>query len=356
MAPASNYFSKIEVVFTPDSLPIGTPDQIKLFKGSLYFTDEQRKNLFKIPIGSGTSWHFNQFGEGPDTYSQVTNFELDSIGNLYILDALELTLTKYHSSGQFIKRIKLRVHAKDFIILHEFLLLYHDNNSAASFDECALTIYNLDLEQLSDPFEKCLINSKNNIDQVIDYAPMSLYVYHDTVRLWSFGLGDVIYKWDPLTKNLHHVLEFKYPRSSELVIRRSKDIFSHQASKNILTPMGEYNNYVVFSGFDQNMYQLHLIYTKSEQVCHNNKFDFDIIDHGLVDDFMGLWPIWPYYRLNDSMALDYFHGFRLKEKMQHPAFFKQGMPRRKNLDTLFARENPIFRVLYFKAPHGRKQN
>ena len=110
MSPPRNYFSDIQVIpleTTPESL-IRDITQIKFFEGRYYIHDYRRSQIFVFDGRDVSNSHFNEKGDGPGQYLNLSDFAIDTARrNLVVLCAVSNALFFYDLGGKFIEKKRL---------------------------------------------------------------------------------------------------------------------------------------------------------------------------------------------------------------------------------------------------------
>lgn len=350
-ALASAYFKEVKTLIISDSVKMGEPFKVKIHDHQLYVVDEFKKALLILNLDGSLAHVINRSGEGPGYYHEIGDFELDDQARIYILDINMSSLFKYSKNGDCLAQQKINDYPYRILWHKDYLYVYTGLNSRGRNEKCMFTRYDQDLVRQSQRTVGCHEAKDYGQFRNEQYGPLSLYIYEQKLHIWEFCYNDETYQLDDASSKFIPCTKFDYNDAPALLKRKEPLFFDQRPASNFIYELTEYSNYLLFHGMDEEYHQFKLLYNKNTGDIHNNKFHFDIIDHGLIDDFHGRWPVWPLLRLNDSIACDYYYGYRLKEKKNNPDYLgRAGTIVTKEQDRIiYDHENPILRILYFKA-------
>lgn len=347
---ASRYFKEVKTISFNDSFKLGDPYKIRLVANKLFILDELKLKIFVSDTNGIITNILNRAGEGPGNYNEISDFDIDDNGYIYILDINKSTLFKYTQNGHCLAQKRITDYPYRIIIYNNNIYVYTGLNSRGKYGNCMFTVYDNQLMKKSNREVGCHNIKDYDHFNNIEYGPISIYKYNNALRIWEFCYNDNIYQLNSERNELEVVNGFLYKDSPPLELRKEAFFFENRVASNFIYELFEYTDYFVFNGMDEEFHQFKFLIDKTSGEVHNNKFHFDIIDHGLIDDFDGRWPIWPRFRLNDSVSFDYYYGSHLKEKIKHPGYLKSDTLTGKSelTDEIFEIENPIIRILYFR--------
>lgn len=81
----------------------GRPDKIEIQNGYIYIADQRMRVLAVYDINGKVVTSVGRRGQGPAEYVNLTDFDVDSVGNICILDGRLDKVLFYDSNFQFIR-------------------------------------------------------------------------------------------------------------------------------------------------------------------------------------------------------------------------------------------------------------
>ena len=89
----------------------GRPDKIEIQNGYIYIADQRMRVLVVYDINGKVVTSVGRRGQGPAEYVNLTDFDVDSVGNICILDGRLDKVLFYDSNFQFIREKALSFEA-----------------------------------------------------------------------------------------------------------------------------------------------------------------------------------------------------------------------------------------------------
>lgn len=107
-----------------DDLLLGRIDKAMIQLGRIYLMDKRMKRLVVYDkIGNGIG-KVGVFGQGPKEYLNISDFDVDKYGNIYVLDGRLNKIFIYNTSFDCIKEKKLPFDADVLSVLHGDTIIY----------------------------------------------------------------------------------------------------------------------------------------------------------------------------------------------------------------------------------------
>ena len=137
-------FENIEAICleTKDECLISDPQKVIVFDNKKIFVQDFDKNLLIFDINGKFISKVGKKGRGPGEYIQLAGFDIDSVGNIYILDYHKI-LT-YNSDGIFKFSKVLNLSSKEYKITDSFLPIKHKVMNGFNRFKKYNDIYNID--------------------------------------------------------------------------------------------------------------------------------------------------------------------------------------------------------------------
>ncbi|MFZ6664922.1 6-bladed beta-propeller [Peijinzhouia sedimentorum] len=98
--------------------------KLRLRQGKIYVMDLVNPNLLIFDMNGNLLHKFNRKGEGPGFYQRISDFDLDELGNLYILDGVvkQILVFDRELNYTFSKRLSVDAERIAFVDQDKFLL------------------------------------------------------------------------------------------------------------------------------------------------------------------------------------------------------------------------------------------
>lgn len=79
---------------------------IKMWGDKIYILDERMKKLVIFDLSGNAVMSLNRQGRGPGEFLQISYFDIDKQGNIYVVDGNSDKLLVYNNNGDFIRAVK----------------------------------------------------------------------------------------------------------------------------------------------------------------------------------------------------------------------------------------------------------
>ncbi len=122
---ADSLFENFHVIKleTSDECLFAKPVKVLFHKNRIYIQDHNRA-LYVFKTDGAFEKTIGAKGRGPEEFLTLADFDIDSSGNVYILDRFKIV--KYDSNGGFIKNFSLKIKREDFPCHPEQLIVKKD--------------------------------------------------------------------------------------------------------------------------------------------------------------------------------------------------------------------------------------
>jgi hypothetical protein len=112
---------------TNDNCLIGNIEKVFYRNNRFYAIDKNvTKSIFVFDAGGKFLWKIDKRGKGPGEYTELLDFDVDSIGNIYLLDNGAMKIIKYDSLGALITEYKTGNRFMEFTILNDTKILVYN--------------------------------------------------------------------------------------------------------------------------------------------------------------------------------------------------------------------------------------
>ncbi|MHA1972264.1 MAG: 6-bladed beta-propeller, partial [Candidatus Hodarchaeales archaeon] len=108
---------------TSDECLFAKPVKVLFHKNRIYIQDHNRA-LYVFKTDGAFEKVIGAKGRGPEEFLTLADFDIDSTGNVYIIDRFKIV--KYDNNGNFIKNFSLNIKRKDFPCYPEQLIVKED--------------------------------------------------------------------------------------------------------------------------------------------------------------------------------------------------------------------------------------
>lgn len=183
---------------TTDSCLIGSIKDIAIYQNRMFIFDEQQQTIWEFDREGKYINKIFKLGDGPEDYSQISQFEYDSAKNLVVvLSPGKEALLFYTPESEYIKTINLEMRFEDFKICPEggFVL------SNAGSDEPTSGIYYVN--DYGQEME-CLVKRKSN-HLVYTTFDWELCSYGNKICFMAPNFDNTVYQF------VDHKLTVEYP-------------------------------------------------------------------------------------------------------------------------------------------------
>jgi len=206
----ANKSEDIEVLVLEDSagVCVGNVDRAILYEDRIYVLDWLQRRLVCYDSYSGAFIRqIGRFGRAGDEYLQITNFDVDENGDIWIIDSQTDHLFKFDSGGHFLFRKDMPFKALDIKVLSTDSLLFAlAPVNSAKYNKCRLLKCDNNLHHstlslhYSDDIDKaCLLAEYAFSAQAYDsfhlnnlYIDDNVYVLDKSAQItkaWHFDFG-----------------------------------------------------------------------------------------------------------------------------------------------------------------------
>lgn len=107
-----------------DDMILGRIDKAMIHLGRIYLMDKRLKSLVVYDDNGYSITKVGQFGQGPKEYINISDFDVDDNGNVYILDGRLNKVLLYNSSFECVDERKLPFDADVLAILDQDTIMY----------------------------------------------------------------------------------------------------------------------------------------------------------------------------------------------------------------------------------------
>ena len=168
---------------------IGFASKVLIKNNKIYVADYSlTKALFVFDMNGKFLFKIAKFGQGPDEYNSLRDFDIHINGDIYILDGTNNKILIFNQTGDFIKDIKIDYSISHFCLINNKLYFSKLRESGKMFAN--LAVYNL----AGNKTEFLLKDKKNLHDlRIIDYNPYDFFYSPDSTFYYSPKFSNIIY-------------------------------------------------------------------------------------------------------------------------------------------------------------------
>ena len=149
-----------------DSL-FSTPDKIIQKNGKIYVNDWRARKLFTYSINGTPEQVLYRRGRGPEEYLQISDFDVDANGNIWVIDAQADCLLQYEADGKFIASRELPFEASSINCLDSENIMF----SLAQWDESKYKNYQLVLTDSELNIKRAFAKREQERDSNFELVP-----------------------------------------------------------------------------------------------------------------------------------------------------------------------------------------
>ena len=197
------------IPFSSDSLKytFSMPQKILINNERVFINDYSSRNLYSYKFSGTPEFVLNKRGRAKDEYLQITDFDIDATGGIWILDGQADKIVHYTKDGECLFTSKLPFQADHIKILGNdrlmFTLAEWDNSKFSDY-HILVTDRNLNIEyslirktESRDPnFQLVSSSGLHNVnDKIYFHKPISDFVYSIDIsdfnnQMYYFEFGD----------------------------------------------------------------------------------------------------------------------------------------------------------------------
>ena len=328
----------IQPEFTIEAIP-GSFKKVKLFEDKVIILDEFNR-LFIYLTNGQYLFSITNVGRGPGEHLNIGDFTIQN-GILFILDN-GLKILKYNLQGEFLDELSLSTGFLAMFSFNDELLLYTQLPWSLDNDMYKISAYSEDLLLKGRYYPDH--SGETKLEAGLNTF-FNFYILRDTLSVWETDT-DTVYRFSDKME-LIPAYRFYYGHLSKAIAPGdSKSPFPYF--------LFETNSYFLIDcGFNNTIKAVFL--NKKDLKGGNVIFDYEILDHGFVNDIDGGYPFWPKGISDQGDLLTWFEPLTLKRYLGYEEFTgieikdQQTAKRLRDLiNSTNDKSNPIIMVCRFK--------
>ncbi|HOP31519.1 MAG TPA: 6-bladed beta-propeller [Spirochaetota bacterium] len=328
----------IQPEFTIEAIP-GSFKKVKLFEDKVIILDEFNR-LFIYLTNGQYLFSITNTGRGPGEHLNIWDFTIQN-GILFILDN-GMKILKYNLQGEFLDELSLSTGFLAMFSFNDELLLYTQLPWSLDNDMYKISAYSEDLLLKGRYYPDH--SGETKLEAGLNTF-FNFYILRDTLSVWETDT-DTVYRFSDKME-LIPAYRFYYGHLSKAIAPGdSKSPFPYF--------LFETNSYFLIDcGFNNTIKAVFL--NKKDLKGGNVIFDYEILDHGFVNDIDGGYPFWPKGISDQGDLLTWFEPLTLKRYLGYEEFTgieikdQQTAKRLRDLiNSTNDKSNPIIMVCRFK--------
>jgi hypothetical protein len=130
------YISLSEIISSATVAPLETNDDIlmkevkDIEKNGAYYFISDGQTIYKYDANGHFTDKLNRAGSGPEEYLQISDFQIDNIGNIWILSRSEKSIYRYNPSKELQEKISFPYWVDNIKLLNaDTMILYIGNET-----------------------------------------------------------------------------------------------------------------------------------------------------------------------------------------------------------------------------------
>lgn len=209
---------------TSSKFRVSNIDKVIISKGRAFLLDKTKKKLVSYDLGSGKPvCLYGRKGRAGNEYLQITGFDVDSHGNIWILDSQGDKLLKYNRDGHYISKVDMSFDAIDVKCVDDdkFLLAVLPSGKMSKSKDRIILCDN----ELNNKISILLYENNFDINTVLSTSSFSFYE-DGSLLCNNLYIDDNVYKIDFSGKvQREYYIDFG---KMSFPINYRKDITAHQ--------------------------------------------------------------------------------------------------------------------------------
>ena len=168
-------------------------DKILFKNGKLYLLDQASRKIIVFDRNGSLDMSLSKRGRGPGEYLQITDFDVDDEGNIWLVDGQRNLLLTYSSNGKFLRSKNLQYEV-EFIkcLSSDSLLLSLAPWDASRYKRSTILLVNRELDVADAMIERDSATDPNYVFPTIGFTDTGECVlYHRPINDKVFGITSV---------------------------------------------------------------------------------------------------------------------------------------------------------------------
>ena len=230
--------------------PIGVIDKLRITNTNIYILDSQRsKSLFIYGRDGKFKNVIHKVGSGPGEFVRPDDFDIESSGNLIVLDGNQRKLLMYNKNGDFISELTFKAHINSFLSINNNNIILNKGNTISDQSNNQILITDsqgntiTELLPVPDYSKEITISPRNPLQKFSA----------DTI-LYLPSLSDKIYQIHGNNISLKYQLDFGKYWPGEQYFEKEKGKHPLKIAKDL----------------DANGYAVYLNYLETKDILHIN--------------------------------------------------------------------------------------
>jgi outer membrane protein assembly factor BamB len=164
---------------TTDDILIKEITRLKYVDEKIYILDKRSQTVFCFDMGGKLCWKIHSLGQGPQEYTQLTDFDIDKENNKLYLFSFRDKILVYDLSGNFIKEYNTELGGKSFAYNKGQIYIYADtffNEADKSGENNYLFLFNENKDTLEGKFP---FNIDKRYGSTITYNSSNAFCHYE---------------------------------------------------------------------------------------------------------------------------------------------------------------------------------
>lgn len=210
---------------------LGSIDRIVYRGGKIYVLDVLVSQKIMVFDSNGFFlYQINRKGKGPGEYLSITDFDVDSNGNVYVFDNGSLKLIKYSNNAKEHQVIELSYGFIEFrLIDNERIVAYNCYSMSDYLERSLYGIYNISTKEFEPIFD-----FREDVDMLMNYYEFS-HLFKSEAGIYFYPrFSDAIYCYKNELDTFIHFDESLIPKSYNEIERLTTNRIEFISNKNYL--------------------------------------------------------------------------------------------------------------------------